>query len=91
MHPSLHSGREVLDRHGEGRRELDCPISITIDISDRVYVGDCNHCISVFTSECRFLTSFGRDQESLIIPRELAVDVNGVGVVYVCEHDNNRI
>ncbi len=49
--------------HGEGRGELNLPISITIDTSDRVYAGDWNHRISVFTSEGQFLTSFGQKGE----------------------------
>ncbi len=68
------------------------PISITIDTSDRVYVGDCNHHISVFTSEGQFLTSFGRrgaEPGEFEYPRGLAVDIGGV--VYACDRDNNRI
>ncbi len=67
------------------------PISITIDTSDRVYVGDCNH-IFVFTSKGQFLTSFGRignGPGEFKHPQGLAVDVNGV--VYVCDRDNNSI
>ncbi len=82
----------MFGRRGEGREELVRPIGITIDTSDRVYVGDCNHRISVFTSEGQFVTSFGREGKE---PGEfeyhcgLAVDVSGV--VYVCDSNNNRI
>ncbi len=80
-------------KRGEGRGELYIPISITIDTSDRVYVGDWNHRISVFTSEGQFLFSFGQEvgvgPGEFKYPRGLAVDVSGV--VYVCDHDNNRI
>ncbi len=82
----------MFGRHGKGRGELDHPISITIDTSDRVFVGDCNHHISVFTSEGQFITSFGREGEGpgeFKYPRGLAVDISGV--VYVCDGDNNRI
>ncbi len=82
----------MFGRRGEGRGELDRPICITIDTSDRVYVGDFNHRISVFTSEGQFLTSFGREGKGpgeFNYPSGLAVDVNGV--VYVCDHYNNRI
>ncbi len=82
----------MFGRRGEGRGELDFPISITIDTSDRVYVGDWNYHISVFTSEGQFLTSFGRKGKGpgeFDYPRGLAVDVSGV--VYVCDHYNNRI
>ncbi len=50
----------MFGRRGERRGELDLPISITIDTSDR---GDCDHRISVFTSEGQFLTSFSRKGE----------------------------
>ncbi len=78
--------------HSEGGGELNLPISITIDTSDRVYAGDWNHRISVFTSEDQFLTSFGQKGEGpgeFKYSRGLAVDVSGV--VYVCDRDNNRI
>ncbi len=64
----------------------------TIDTSDRVYAGDCNHHFSVFTSEGQFLTLFGREGKGpgeFKYPCGLAVDVSGV--VYVCDRDNNRI
>ena len=82
----------MFGRRSEGRGELDRPIGITIDTSDRVYVRDCNHRISVFTSEGQFVTSFGREGKE---PGEfeyhcgLAVDVSGV--VYVSDSNNNRI
>ncbi len=82
----------MFGRHGEGRGKLNLPISITIDTSDRVYVGDCNHRISVFTSKGHYLTSFGQKgegPEEFTYPRGLAVDVSGV--VYVCDCDNNLI
>ncbi len=75
-----------------GDCELDRPISITIDTSDRVYVGDWNHHISVFTSEGQFLTSFGQKGKrpgEFKYPRGLAVDVSGV--VYVCDCFRNFI
>ncbi len=43
---------------------------------------------SVFTSDGQFLTSFGKNEE-FNSPYGLAVDASGV--VYVCDHDNNRI
>ncbi len=45
------------------RGELHYPTSITIDTSDRVYVGDCNHRRSVFIFEGQFLASFGQKGE----------------------------
>ena len=51
-----------------------------------------NHCISVFTSNRAFLTSFGGVKgsrpEQLNRPREIVVDDSGV--VYVCDTENNR-
>ena len=49
-------------KRDDGKGELDYPISITIDTSDRVYVGDLNHRISVFTTDGQF-TSFMRPGE----------------------------
>ena len=37
--------------HDASREELHNPIPITIDTTDRVYVSDCNHHVSVFTSD----------------------------------------
>ncbi len=80
-------------RHGERRGELVSPISITIDTndtaSDKVYIGDYNKPISVFTSEGRFLNSFGRNGKEpgeFRYPRGLAVNVGGV--VYDCGNIN---
>ena len=82
----------MFGRYGRRRGELDHPICITIDTSDRVYVGDLNHRISVFTSEGQFLTSFGWKGEGpgeFEYPVGLAVDVSRV--VHVCDLGNNRI
>ena len=51
-----------------------------------------NHCISIFTSEGRFVTSFGSKGEGpgqFKAPRSIAVDNSGV--VYVCDLGNHRI
>ena len=51
-----------------------------------------NECISVFTSEGQFVTSFGRrkdGQDEPNHPNGLAVDNSGV--VYVCDSYNNRV
>ena len=65
----------------------------TIDTNNLVYVSEWfNHRVSVFTSEGRFVVSFGREGQG---PGEfnylcgLAVDDSGV--VYVCDTDNNRV
>ncbi len=82
----------MFGRHGQGRGELNCPISIAIDTNDRVYVGDLNHLVSVFTSDGQFITSFGglgNGPGEFNYPCGLAV--NASGVVYVCDYDNDRI
>ena len=70
------------------------PVSITVDKAGLVYVTERgNHCISVFTSERIFLTSFGgvkgNGPEQLNRPRGIAV--NDSGIVYVCDTENNRL
>ena len=69
---------------GEGRGELEYPRGIAVDNDNMVYVTDEN-CVSVFTSEGHFMTSFGRKGR---YNRGVAVDD---GVVYVCDICNNRI
>ena len=73
----------MFGKSGEGRGEMYYPIGIALDPSSKhVYIsenGDC--CISVFTCEGQFVTSFGADIERFY-PRGLAVD--NCGVVYVC-------
>ncbi len=67
-----------------------CPISITIDTSDRVYVGDRNHCVSVLTSDGHFISSFGsQGRGEFNAPGGLAADTSGV--VYVCDTINHHI
>ena len=83
---------DVWYRRGQERGELYNPISIAIDTSDRVYVGDCNHRVSVFTSDGHFITSFGKkgnEPGEFNYPCGLAVDANGV--VFVCDFFNHRI
>ena len=74
-----------------GDGELKCPIGISIDSEDVVYVCEWNnHCISVFTCEGKFLTSFGTQGSGpgqFSSPRGIAIDKNGV--VYVSDTDNN--
>ena len=67
-------------------------VGVAVDTDDMVYISEWgNHRISVFTSEGRFVTSFGRKGNKtgeFMCPRGVAVDS---GVVYVCDRDNNRI
>ena len=75
-------------KFGEGRGELSKSISIALDPSNKhVYVsGGSNCCISVFTCEGQFVTSFGADIPGFS-PSGLAVD--NFGVVYVCDYITN--
>lgn len=51
----------MFGKHGPIRGELDGPNFITIDTSGMVFIGESgNQCISVFTSEGDFVTSFGK-------------------------------
>ena len=64
-----------------------------MDTNDIVYVSEIyNGRVSVFTCEGQFVTSFGikgRGPGEFNYPVGLAVD--NCGVVYVCDHLNNRI
>ena len=68
------------------------PCSICTDTgSDKVYVGECTQCVSVFTSLGRFVTSLGKKGSS-------AVDFAGpcrvamhLGLVYVSDCDSGRV
>lgn len=51
----------MFSTHGQGKGELDKHYGIAIDSNDMVYVSEeGNPCVSVFTSEGQFVTSFGR-------------------------------
>ena len=77
-------------KSGNGRGELNCPAGITLDPSNkRLYISDLdNRRISVFTCAGQFVTLFGANV-ARFDPRGVAVD--NCGVVYVCDHDNNRV
>ena len=72
------------------------PYSICIDRAGFVYVSEYGktdpgvHCISVFTKEGNFVTSFGSHGKNLgqfNYPCGLACDRNGI--LYVCDCNNN--
>jgi tripartite motif-containing protein 2/3/tripartite motif-containing protein 71 len=83
----------MFGRKGAGRDELDTPCDVTVDGSGFVYVSEGgNHCVSVFTYEGGFVTSFGRwggSPGEFHHPYGLAVDSSGV--VYMCDYNNYRI
>ncbi len=73
---------------------LNCPLSVVVGGNNMVYICDHNHRVSVFSTEGQFLTSFGQEGVApgeFDLPRGLAVDYNGGGVLYVCDSGNNRI
>ena len=83
----------MFGRHGQGRGELNWPSAVAIDTNNLVYVSEeNNHRVSVFTSECQFLSSFGEYAEvhgEFRFPRSLVVDDSGV--VYVYDVINNCV
>ena len=85
--------RDDATSKGGMRGDLELPIGVAVDADDRVYVSENRtDCVSVFTSEGHFLTSFGswgKGPGRFHRPRGLAVDDSGV--VYVCDYENNHI
>lgn len=91
----------MFGKHCQVKGDLYSPNAVAIDSCDMVYVSQGtflrnanhdNHCISVFTSEGQFVTSFGRKGDGpgeFKCPRGVVVDTNGL--VYVCDEYNNRI
>lgn len=78
----------MFEKYGKGGGELDWPHGIALDqTSNHVYVSEMNNrCISVFTCEGQFVTSFGDAVENFD-PHGVAVDSSGV--VYVCDFIRN--
>ena len=58
-----------------------------------VYVSENDaHCVSMFTSEGRFIKTFGEEGSrpgQFHCPRGIAVQ--SIGMIYVCDLENNRI
>ena len=86
-------GQLGTERFGPG--QLQHPYGITIDTAATglVYVSEGgNHRISVFTSDGVFVRkfgSYGSDIDQFNIPFGLSFDKDGL--LYVCDHSNNRI
>ena len=73
--------------------KLDEPHSICVD-SEFVYVSEwgSKHCVSVFTKQGKFITSFGKKRSGdgqFSYPSGLAFDSDGV--LYVCDINNIRV
>ena len=82
----------MIGKYGNGRGELDSPITAAVGVNGVVYVSERdNHCISVFDSKGQFVTSFGSKGDGPMFnnPRGLAVDNSGV--VCVCDSGSDRI
>ena len=83
---------------GAGPGELHGPAGVAID-GDRVYVTDCdetrhgnNHCIAVFSTEGKFLKSFGCWGEAKAqFQSPHSVHVNKDGFILVADHGNDQI
>ena len=80
-------------KKGADKGELNLPHGIAVDAGGLVYVSEYSHCcVSVFTSEGGFVTSFGREGSGpgeFRKPHGLTVD--DCGVVYVCDHTNDLV
>lgn len=85
---------KTIGRRGNGRGELNFPAGVAVDASGWVYVCDQGNCrVCVFTTGGEFVTSFrggGKHGEFGKSLCGIAVDSSS-GVVYVCDHSNNRI
>ena len=69
------------------------PTGICIDSNDIMYVTEeDNHCVSVFTCQGQFISSFGtKGTKPGQFSKPLGIAVNENGLVYVCEQGNCRV
>ena len=80
-------------RKGAGKGKLSRPAMIIINDEDKFFVTESgNHCVSVFTTQGGYLTSFGTKgsgPQQFQWPHGITVDKSGL--VYVCDYGNNRV
>ena len=80
-------------RNKQQGQTLQYPFGIAVDSSDTVYVSERNRdCISVFTAEGEYLTTFGGEGKAegqFDCPFGLHIDKNDS--LLVCDSDNGRI
>ena len=80
---------------GSGPGQLNRPWGITIDTAATglVYVSERgNNCVSVFTSDGVFVSSFGSKGSNIDqFNNPEALAFNREGLLYVCDHNNNRL
>ena len=79
---------------GSGAGQLLNPLGITIDNAGLVYVGECgNYRVSVFTTDGTFVHSFGEKgaNEDQFNQPHIGMAFNKDGLLYICDHDNNRL
>ena len=80
----------MFGEHGYGERELDFPSGVAVDSNGMVYIGERNR-VSVFASNGRFTTSFGKDGILSEFKPSCGIAVDASGVVYVCDQANNQV
>ena len=70
-----------------------CPSGIVIDDNDLMYITECgNHHISIFTTDGKFVRSFGEQGSSVgQFNSPYGVTFDREGYLYVCDHCNNRL
>ena len=74
--------------YGSGPGELNCPYCITIDTAGTglVYVSEGgNDRVSVFTSDGKFVNSFGQFRHPI------GIALGKGGYLYICDYGNNEM
>ena len=79
---------------GSGAGQLLSPLGIAIDNAGLVYVGEFgNYRVSVFTTDGTFVRSFGEKgaNEDQFIQPHIGMAFDKDGLLYICDHVNNRL